>query len=103
MRTPTVNSVANICVSEVAAQTAQRTLCNSTENNTMMTDYDFPVWFWDPETTDEDRNDWMTQDRCRRQAMRQQTAYRRRMEQSAERRARREAANPATVAVEEYR
>ena len=69
----------------------------------MITDYDLPVWFWDPETTDEDRSDWMTQERCRRQAMRQQTAYRRRMERSTERRARRDAANPATVAVEEYR
>jgi len=69
----------------------------------MMTDYEFPVWFWDPETTDEDRSNWMTQERCRRQAMRQQTAYRRHVERSAKRRARREAASPATVAVEEYR
>ena len=101
--TLTVKSVADIHISEVTARSAQQTLCHITENNTMMTDYDLPVWFWDPETTDEDRSDWMTQERCRRQAMRQQTAYRRRMEQSAERRARREAANPATVAVEEYR
>ena len=37
----------------------------------MTTDYQFPTWFWDPETTDEDRHIWMTQDRCRRQARRQ--------------------------------
>jgi hypothetical protein len=69
----------------------------------MMTDYEFPVWFWDAETTDEDRSNWMTKERCRRQAMQQQTAYRRRTEQAAKRQARREEANPATVAVEEYR
>jgi len=68
-----------------------------------MTDYDFPVWFWDAETTDEDRHVWMTQERCRRQAMRQRTAYRRRMERLAERTARRQQARPDTVDVEEYR
>lgn len=69
----------------------------------MMTDYDFPVWFWDPETTDEERSDWMTQERCRRQAMRQQTAYRRRVERAAERKERLEQAHPGTVDASEYR
>ncbi|MFB6232979.1 MAG: hypothetical protein ABEH61_01845 [Haloarculaceae archaeon] len=69
----------------------------------MITDYDLPVWFWDSETTDEDRHIWMTQERCRRQAMRQQTAYRQRVKRQAERTTRRQQAHPATVSVEEYR
>ena len=103
MDTPTIKLVATIQIHEANPRNTQQALCNHTEKNTMVTDYDFPVWFWDPETTDEDRSNWMTQERCRRQAMRQQTAYRRRMERSIERRARREAASPVTVAVEEYR
>lgn len=69
----------------------------------MITDYDLPVWFWDKDTTDEDRSQWMTQERCRRQAMRQRTAYRRRMEAQAERRERRQKARNETVDVEDYR
>ncbi|TQQ79948.1 hypothetical protein EGH24_10745 [Halonotius terrestris] len=69
----------------------------------MITDYDLPVWFWDSETTDEDRHVWMTQERCRRQAMRQRTAYRRRMEKLAERATRRQQARAEMVNLEEYR
>lgn len=35
------------------------------------TDYNLPEWFWDDETTDEERHIWMTQERCRRQCARQ--------------------------------
>lgn len=69
----------------------------------MITDYNLPVWFWDADTTDEDRHVWMTQERCRRQAMRQQTAYRRRMEKQTERMARRQKANPGIVDLEAHR
>jgi hypothetical protein len=68
-----------------------------------LTDYDLPVWFWDEDTTDEDRHIWMTQERCRRQAMRQRTAYRQRMERQAERASRRQEARADTVDVAEYR
>jgi len=69
----------------------------------MRTDYKFPVWFWDDDTTDEDRHIWMTQDRCRRQAMRQRTGYAQKMEKEAERTKRREEADPATVGLLDYR
>lgn len=69
----------------------------------MPTDYDFPHWFWDPETTDEDRHIWMTQDRCRRQAMRQDTPWARAVRKQIERVERRQKARPGTVDVEAYR
>ena len=69
----------------------------------MMSDYHFPSWFWDEETTDQDRHDWMIQERCRRQAMRQQTAYQRRVEKQVKRKQRREKADSGMVSVEEYR
>jgi len=69
----------------------------------MMTDYDFPVWFWDDDTTDEERSRWLTQERCRRQAMRQQTGYQRRMQKQHDRLNRRQQASPAFVKVDEYR
>jgi len=69
----------------------------------MITDYDLPVWFWDDETTDEDRSRWMTQERCRRQAMRQQTGYAKQMQDEHGRLNRRQEASPAFVSVEEYR
>lgn len=68
----------------------------------MTTDYNFPRWFWDPETTDEDRHVWMTQERCRRQAMRQQTAYAERVRAHTERLERRQQARPDTVDVTDY-
>lgn len=69
----------------------------------MMTDYDFPVWFWDEDTTDEERSQWMTQERCRRQAMRQRTGYRRRIKKRKERMERKAKASPATVDAADYR
>lgn len=69
---------------------------------TMTTDYQFPTWFWDPETTDEDRHIWMTQDRCRRQAMRQDTPWARAVRKQIERQTRREQARSGTVDVTEY-
>jgi len=69
----------------------------------MPTDYNLPAWFWDDDTTDAERSEWMTQERARRQAMRQQTAYRRRVERQRERRKRRLEARADTVPVAEYR
>lgn len=62
-----------------------------------------PQWYYDSDTTDEQRVRWAMQERCRRQASRQQTAYARRVENKAQRAARRMEANPASVDVEEYR
>ena len=42
---------------------------NADKENT--TDYKFPVWWHDPETTDEERARWFAQERARRQVMRQ--------------------------------
>ena len=69
----------------------------------MPTDYQLPTWFWDSETTDEDRHIWMTQDRCRRQAMRQDTPYARAVRKQIERAERRQQARSGTVDAEEYR
>jgi len=63
----------------------------------------YPSWWNDPDTTDADRVQWSTQERARRQAMRQQTAYRRRVERQRERRKRRQEARADTVSVAEYR
>ena len=68
----------------------------------MTTDYQFPTWFWDPETTDEDRHIWMIQDRCRRQAMRQDTPYARAVRKQIEREQRRQEARSDTVNVADY-
>lgn len=69
----------------------------------MPTDYDLPTWFFDEDTSDADRDAWLTQERCRRQAQRQRTGYARRMEQKAERDARKRKASPAHVKLEDYR
>jgi hypothetical protein len=71
-------------------------------NDTTTTDYDFPVWFWDEDTTDKDRSQWMSQERARRQAMRQKTGYKRQMEREHNRMNRRQEASPAFVKLEEY-
>lgn len=68
-----------------------------------MTDYNLPTWFWDDDTSDEDRHVWMTQDRCRRQAMRQDTPWARAVRRQLERQKQREAALSATVDVGDYR
>ena len=49
-------------------------------------DYDLPPE-WEAMSPDA-RNDWMIQERCRRQAMNQDTAFRRRVEQEQERQSR---------------
>lgn len=69
----------------------------------MPTDYNLPHWFWDSETTDEDRHIWMTQDRCRRQAMRQDTPWARAVRKQIDRAKRRREARPETVDAADYR
>jgi len=67
----------------------------------MRHDYDLPrEW---PDMSDEERDTWLTQERCRRQAERQRTGYSRRMEKKAKRDARKRKASPAHVKLEEYR
>jgi len=64
-------------------------------------DYDLPTdWHT---FTPEEKSRWMTQERCRRQALQQQTGYQKRVTDRARRRARKEKAHPATVPAEEYR
>jgi len=67
----------------------------------MRHDYDLPP-DWAGMTSDE-KNQWLTQERCRRQAQRQQTGYAKRMEEKAERNKRKRAASPAHVKLEECR
>jgi len=67
----------------------------------MPTDYDLPVNWHD--LTDEKKSRWYTQERCRRQAMRQRTGYAQHMAEKAERDARKRAASPAHVKLDEYR
>lgn len=52
-----------------------------------VTDYEFPPE-WDG-MTPEEKSDWMTQDRCRRQAMRQDTALEANVEEVRRRQERR--------------
>ena len=47
------------------------------------TDYALPA-DWEAKT-DEEKSDWFTQERCRRQAMRQDTAFRKHVEKERER------------------
>jgi hypothetical protein len=63
----------------------------------------YPSWWNDPDTTDADRVQWSTQERCRRQAIRQHTPYAERVKQTAEREQRRLEARPDSVPVAEYR
>jgi hypothetical protein len=63
----------------------------------------YPEWWHDDDTTDADRYRWSMQERCRRQAVRQQTAYAQRVENTAEREQRRQEAHPLTVDVSDYR
>jgi len=67
----------------------------------MQTDYDLPANWND--LTDPEKSRWYTQERCRRQAMRQRTGYAQRMAEKAERDARKRAASPAHVKLDEYR
>lgn len=47
------------------------------------TDYDLPP-DWNA-LSDQEKSDWLTQERCRRQAMKQDTAFRRRVEKEKKR------------------
>lgn len=67
------------------------------------TDYIFPIWFWDEDTTDEERHVWMTQERCRRQALRQDTPWARSVRKQMERVKRINKARSDTVPVANYR
>jgi len=69
----------------------------------MRHDYQLPTWFWDDDTTDEERHVWMTQDRCRRQAMRQDTPWARAVRKQLDRQQRRVEARSETVDVGDYR
>jgi len=42
----------------------------------MTTDYDLPAWFFDDDTTDQDRCQWMRNERMRRQEMRNDPDFR---------------------------
>jgi len=71
------------------------------ENNT---DYDFPAWFWQKDTTDKERSRWLTQERCRRQAKQQaNNGCFRIFEKLLERPNRKVKANSATVMTSKYR
>lgn len=67
----------------------------------MITDYDLPPDWHD--LSDAEKSRWMTQERCRRQAMRQRTGYAKQMQDEHGRLNRRQEASPAFVKVEEYR
>jgi len=69
----------------------------------MPTDYNLPEWFWDDDVTDEDRHVWFTQERCRRQAMKQDTPYINAFKRYLERLERKQCARDDTVDLEEYR
>jgi len=69
----------------------------------MSTDYNLPAWFDNDETTDEERDAWFQQERCRRQALSQNTAYAANFKKEAERLNRMIEAHPSTVSLEEWR
>ena len=66
-----------------------------------MTDYQLPPEW--PSMSDLERSEWMTAERCRRQALRQSTAMARRLEKAQERHDRRADARPETVNLDDYR
>ena len=67
----------------------------------MRHDYDLPA-DWDSRSSEE-KSQWLTQERCRRQAMAQRTATQRRLRKQHERATRKEAANPLSIDVEANR
>lgn len=67
----------------------------------MRHDYDLPP-DWEAMDSDE-KSKWMTQDRAKRQAMRQSTASAKEIEDGEERRDRRVSARNETVSLEEKR
>lgn len=38
-------------------------------------DFKLPEWWYDEDVTDDERSDWLVQERCRRMAQRQYTPY----------------------------
>ena len=86
----------------VETDESQTTTYSTVGGDTMTTDYNLPTWFWDADTTDEDRHIWMTQDRCRRQALRQDTPYARAVRKQIKREQRRQQARSETVNVADY-
>ena len=66
-----------------------------------MTDYQLPAEW--PSMSDLERSEWMTAERCRRQALRQSTAMARRVEKAQERHDRRVDARAETVNLDDYR
>ena len=69
----------------------------------MSTDYNLPSWFWDKDVTDEDRHIWFTQERCRRQALRQQLPTFKMLQEVLKREQRKAEARSDTVNLENYR
>lgn len=67
----------------------------------MSHDYDLPA-DWDA-MTDEEKCEWMTAERSRRQAMRQDTSASRKIKKAQERLKRRAESRSHTVSLEEYR
>ena len=66
-----------------------------------MTDYQLPPEW--PSMSDVERSEWMTAERCRRQALRQSTAMARRLQKAQERYDRRADASAETVNLDDYR
>ena len=66
-----------------------------------MTDYQLPPEW--PSMSDLERSEWMTAERCRRQALRQSTAMARRVKKAQERHDRRADARAGTVNLDDYR
>lgn len=66
-----------------------------------MHDYEFPPEW--PSMSDSERSDWMTADRCRRQALRQSTAFAERQPRAQDRHDRRVGAAPSTVSLDDNR
>ena len=63
----------------------------------MTHDYDLPPdW---AAMSDEEKSRWMTQERCKRQALSQRTPYREHARRTAEREARKQSAHPSTIPV----
>ena len=66
-----------------------------------MTDYQLPPEW--PSMSDVERSEWMTAERCRRQALRQSTAMARRLQKAQERYDRRADARAETVNLDDHR
>lgn len=72
-----------------------------TNNTVMRHDYDLPL-DWES-MNDEERSKWMTQERCRRQSMNQDTTTSKAMKKQENKHIRKISARPNTVSLSEYR